>query len=192
MLASRPARCPGWTPRVMVATAPRKAAPKPNPVTTAATNRTATDPVHSDATVPATPPAKIRAPTTRARPGAAPRIASEPRTPVPFSAKIRSPPARWLLTPNTSTSNDGPREAYRPPSAQVATRTGRATTNGRRCAGGTCTCGRSEASAPGSRGDVSGSRNTVPTDARTNTAVRTAKTQSVGDGTNCTSSPAPT
>ena len=96
---------------MIVATAPRNAAPKPKPVTTAAANSSGAEVVTRATSVPTTPTVKTSAPTSIARSGGAVRRASEPRMPVPLSARISSPPTRWLSMPNTSATSEGPSEA---------------------------------------------------------------------------------
>src|SRR4051794_33591976 len=111
VLASSAARCRGATPRVIMVTAPKNEAPKPKPVTTAVANSSATEPTSTEVTVPATPTEKITAPVSSADSGATDRMASEPSTPVPLSARISRLPTTWLSMPNTPATSDGPSEA---------------------------------------------------------------------------------
>src|SRR4051794_41901239 len=112
--------------------------------------------------VPATPTAKVSAPAISAFSGATGRMASEPSTPVPLSARISRLPTTWLSMAKTPATSDGPSEAYSPPSAHAATRHGRATRNGGRGSGGAPAPGGSGGRAPGARGGGTGGKSSDP------------------------------
>jgi hypothetical protein len=90
--------------------------------------------------------------------------------PLAARTKRARPPSRGALEPSMPRTSEGPKEAYRPPSAHTAISTGSARSSGSRAADGKASCGLSEFHAPG-MGAMGSFMNLRPTVCTTKTAA---------------------